>query len=100
MGFPDHFKLYREGLDRHALTIERAERHEERVRFATLGDVVYLLLVAPWTVPDLDVEREIDTLLALEDGLHDGQGIVFTETHYILVATRPIEPLHIGGQSG
>jgi SAM-dependent methyltransferase len=89
MDFPDHFVLYREGLSERGLTIERAERHEERVRFATLGDLVFLLLVAPWTVPGLDPVRDIDTLMALEDALSDGEGIVLTETHYILVASRP-----------
>jgi hypothetical protein len=50
-----------------------------------------MLLTAPWTVPDFDPERDIEALLAMEDALGTKDGIVMTETRYILIANKPAD---------
>jgi SAM-dependent methyltransferase len=89
MVFEDHYDTYPEELVAAGLEIVRHERHEYRVAFRSLGDVVFMLLTAPWTVPDFDPERDIDALLALEDALTAEEGIVMTETRYLLIARKP-----------
>ncbi len=87
--FDDHFHLYQQGFTSAGLTIDDARWHEERIAFATLGDLVYMLLVAPWSYPDLDPHADIDALLALEDELRKAEGIVVTEHRYLIRARRP-----------
>ena len=84
--FGDHFNAYQRGLAGAGLVVDDARWHEERVAFDELGDIVYVLLVAPWDVPDFDPVGEIDTLLALDDAFRTDQGIVLTETRYIIRA--------------
>ena len=83
------FDLYRRGLGESGLDIVHADTHERRTAFGGLGDIVYLLTAAPWTVPDFDVNRDLDALLSLERGLTREQGIVLTETRYIIEAVKP-----------
>jgi len=87
--FDDHFNLYQQGFAAAGLIIDDARWHEERVAFATLGDLVYVLLVAPWSYPDLDPRRDIDALLAVEDALRTPDGIVLTEHRYLIRAHKP-----------
>lgn len=87
--FPDHFNGYQQGFAAAGLTVEDARWHEDRVAFETLGDLVYLLLVAPWSFPEFDPGRDIDALLALEDALGIDDGIVMTELRYLIVASKP-----------
>ena len=87
--FPDHFNIYQRGFAAAGLTIEDARWHEERVAFGSLGDMVYMLLVSPWSYPAFDTARDIDKLLALEDALGTADGIVAKEMHYIIVARKP-----------
>lgn len=87
--FGDHFNAYQRGFAEAGLTVGDARRHEERVAFSGVGDVAYMLLVMPWFVPDFDPLAEVDTLLALEDVLRTDDGIVLTETRYIIRAHRP-----------
>jgi SAM-dependent methyltransferase len=87
--FEDHECTYPEGFVAAGFTIARREHREYRVAFRSLGDVAYMLMTAPWTVPDFDPERDIDALLALEDALTTDDGIVMTETRYLLIAHKP-----------
>ena len=87
--FGDHYRTYAEGFEAAGLTIEMRERHERRSAYPDLGDVVYMLLVAPWWLPDFDPEKDIDALLALEDGLRTNDGIVLTDVRYMLIAHKP-----------
>lgn len=43
----------------------------------------------PWEVPDFDVARDIEALLALENKLRRREGIVLTESRYIIEAHKP-----------
>ncbi len=85
--FPDHFTGYSAAFEAAGLSVTRS-RHAHHVAFGTLGDVVYKLLTAPWTIPGFDPEKEIDALLALEDACGTSDGIVLTEGYYLIEAER------------
>lgn len=87
--FPDHFNEYWRGFSHAGLVIDDARSHEQRVAFAELGDIVYMLLVAPWEIPAFDPVADLDALIALEDALRTPDGIVLTEPRYIMRAHRP-----------
>ena len=87
--FGDHFNAYQRGFVAAGLVVDDARWHEERVAFGALGDIVYMLVVAPWEVPDFDPVGEIGALLALEDALRTDQGLILTESRYIIRAHRP-----------
>ena len=87
--FEDHWDGYAEGFEAAGLSVTRREYHRYRSAFGSLGEVVYLLLTAPWTVPDFDPLRDIEALFALEDALGTDDGIVLTETRYLLLAQKP-----------
>ncbi len=63
--------------------------HRERVAVPSLGDFVYMLSVASWTIPDFDVARDLDALLALERDCLTDEGFVITEERYLLTARKP-----------
>ena len=88
--FPDHFRAYQEGFRSAGMTIEEARRHEERVAFAKLGEMVYMMLLTPDMFPEFDPIAEIDAVLAMEDALRGPEGIVVTERHYLLVAHKAV----------
>lgn len=87
--FGDHYVAYTQGFEAADLTVH-GQRRAWKVAYATLGDLVFLLLVAPWTIPDFDPERDIDALLAVEDAYGSDQGIVLTEHRYLMVAERAV----------
>lgn len=64
------------------------QEHRERVAYPSLGEFVYMLAVASWTIPDFDVEHDIDALLALEEDCQTGEGFVVTEDRYLLTARK------------
>lgn len=85
--FPDHWRDYPEGFRRLGYEVS-AQRHDYHVAFETLGDVVAMLLIAPWEVPDFDPEADLDALLALERALMTPDGIVLSEGRYVLKAVQ------------
>lgn len=84
----DHLTAYAEAFRSAGYDVDIRE-HDWKLAYATLGDVVFMLLVTPWEVPDFNPEREIDTLLALEDSLSTPAGLVLTASSYLLTARRP-----------
>ncbi len=58
----------------------------DRITRATSRGFVTAL---PWEVPDFDVARDIEALLALENKLRRREGIVLTESRYIIEAHKP-----------
>ncbi len=85
----DIFARYAQELSALGFEVER-EDHDFKVAYASLGDFVYLLCVTPWTIPDFDVERDLEALLAFEaDRLTEG-GIVVTECRVLLTARKPV----------
>lgn len=63
--------------------------HHERIAYPSLGEFVYMLSVANWTIPDFDVERDIDALLALERDCLADEGFVVTDHRLLLTARIP-----------
>lgn len=87
--FPDHFRLYQDGFTAAGLVVEEAVRHEERVAFAVLGELVYMIMLTPDTFPDFDPTRDIEAVLDFADKQGMEEGIVMTETHYLIRARKP-----------
>jgi SAM-dependent methyltransferase len=87
--FPDHFVDYRREFEAAGMTVSRAERRAWRAAYATLGEVVYMLLVSPWEFEGFDPIRDLDALLALEDKHGTSEGIVLTLARYLMIATKP-----------
>ncbi len=85
--FPNHWIEYPDGFRQLGYEVS-AERCDGRVAFATLGDLVAMLMIAPWTVPEFDPEADLDALLALERELVTADGIVLREGRYLLEARR------------
>jgi len=85
---PPHEREYREWFEAAGYAVTSRECRYRSV-FATLEELVFNLLVAPWEIPGLDVEEDLDALLALERGLRTGRGIELTEGRYLLVAMKP-----------
>jgi SAM-dependent methyltransferase len=87
--FGDLFGAYRRGFARAGLTIFTAAEHQRPVAYASLGDVVYLLALMPWLVPDFALERDLDALLALEADCTTTVGLVLSENRFIIEAHKP-----------
>jgi SAM-dependent methyltransferase len=86
--FPPHDRLYPDAF--RAAGYEVAfQRHEYPATFGSLGDVVFMLMTAPWTIPDFDPQKDLDALMALEAELGTADGIVLTEGRYLLEARKP-----------
>jgi SAM-dependent methyltransferase len=86
--FPDHWREYHEGFRQRDYEVS-AQRHDYRVVFASLGDLVATLMISPWEIPDFDPEADLDALLALERELTTEDGIVLRDGRYILEARKP-----------
>ena len=88
--FGDHFNLYQKGFRDAGLQIIDTRLYEYRTAYTTLGDFVYLLCIAPWTIPEFDpLGVDLDALLAFERDLTTPDGLVLTEGRYIIEAHKP-----------
>ena len=58
------------------------------VAYPTLGEFAYNLACTPWEIEDLDIERDLDALLALERATYTDRGLVLTECRYIITARK------------
>lgn len=65
------------------------QRHDFEVAFPTLAALVQMLVVAPWTIPDFDVERDTVALRAIEAELSRPEGITLQDGRYLLRARKP-----------
>ena len=86
--FGDHLASYRDTFRTAGLEVE-VRSHEWKVAYETLGDFVFMLLVAPWEIPDFDPVRDVEALMALEDDLRCEYGIEVTFSRYLIVARKP-----------
>jgi SAM-dependent methyltransferase len=88
--FGDHFNGYGSGLYAAGLTILDARQHVLPHAFQSLEDLVYLLCIAAWEIPDFDpLGRDLKALLALERDLTTADGLTLTCGHYIIEAHKP-----------
>lgn len=86
--FPDHDSEYPAAFTVLGYDV-RFQRHDFRVAFPSLSSLVQFLVVAPWTVPDFSVERDIEALRAIERELGTPEGILFSDGRYLLRAGKP-----------
>ena len=86
--FGDIRGRYASGFEAAGLRVTRNEEHDYRVAYGELGELVFMLLVTPWTIPDFDVERDLDALLALEADCRTDDGLAMTWSRFLLVAEK------------
>jgi SAM-dependent methyltransferase len=86
------FERYVSGFERAGMKIVRSETHDTRVAYRGLGELVYMFCVAPWTIPEFDpLGRDLDALLRLEERLTAEEGLVLTESRFLIEASKPSE---------
>lgn len=85
--FPDHDRLYPEGFAARGYEVSM-RTHRFKGAFGSLGDLVFMLLTAPWTIPEFDADADLDALLAVEEACRTKDGIVLSEGRYILEARK------------
>ena len=88
-GSGDLFQIYRDGFGEADLRLIDAREHDQRVAYHSLGDIVYMLTISPWEVPNFDLERDIDALLALERHYRRDEGLVLTHSNFVIEAEKP-----------
>ena len=88
--FPGIFPAYAGGLRNAGLTVLDCRTHLVPAAFKNLGEFVFMLSAAPWTVPDLDpLGRDLETLLRLERELTSADGLVLTDGAFLIEAQKP-----------
>ncbi len=87
--FGDLRSEYAMGFEAAGLRIISDVQHDYKVAYATLGEFVYMLGVSPWTIPRFDIENDIDSLLSFEAECHTEDGLVLTESRFLIVAEKP-----------
>jgi len=80
---------YARGFDAAGLRVVRSEQHDYKVAYQDMGDFVFMLLITPWTIPDFDIERDLEAVLALESDCSTNDGLVMTWSRFLLVAEKP-----------
>jgi SAM-dependent methyltransferase len=70
------------------LTILAAEEWSGAFSFADVGAIVYYLKAIPWVVDGFSVETHLAHLLALQDRLERGEGLVFEARKYLVEARK------------
>ncbi len=85
----DLFDRYQKSLTASGLTIVQARTHDQLVAYRGLGDVVFVLCVAPWEIPDFDpLDCDFRALLDAEQALSTADGIVLTESLFLIEARK------------
>jgi len=55
-----------------------------------LGELVYILCVAPWMIPAFDpLGQDLRALIQLEKNLTTNEGLVLTESRFLIEASKP-----------
>jgi SAM-dependent methyltransferase len=81
---------YSDGLRRAGLELIDCRAHIVPAAFEHLGDFVFMLSVASWTVPGLDpLGKDLETLLRLENDLTTEDGLVLSDGAFIIEARKP-----------
>ena len=87
-GSGDLYERYRDSFQHSGLDLSDAREHDLSVAMESLGDAVYMLTAVPWAVPGFDLERDLDALLALERACSRAEGLVLTQSHFIIEAVK------------
>ncbi len=84
------FDPYAQEFRKAGMTVARAETRDIRVAYRGLGELVYLLCISPWTIPDFDpLGRDRTPLLQAADRLTTPEGLMLTESRFIIEAGKP-----------
>jgi SAM-dependent methyltransferase len=86
--FGDIRGAYASGFASAGLRVVRSEQHDYKVAYDGLGTLVFMLLITPWTLPDFDVERDLEALLTLETDCSTPDGLVMTWSRFIIIAEK------------
>ncbi len=86
--FGDQFADYARGFAEVGLEVTVAQQHDQRAAYRSLGDFVFMLGVTPWTIPEFTLERDGEALLALEAECLTDDGLVLTESRFVIVAEK------------
>lgn len=85
----DLFRRYAGGLAASGLRVAQGRTHTGRAAYGGMGDVVFLLCIAPWTIPDFDpLGRDLPAVLEAEDTLSSRDGVVLTEALFLIEAAK------------
>ena len=96
--FGDLFHIYRRGFEEAGLSIVDARAHDWKTLYRGLGEVVFLLCVAPWEIPDFDpLGSDLPALIAAEESLSTDRGIALTESRFILEARNDVARRLVSG---
>jgi len=80
---------YVSGLQQTGMTVAVAKAHDFRSAYRGLGELVYLLCISPWTIPDFDpLGKDLAALLHMEDRLAAREGLILTESRFIIEARK------------
>jgi SAM-dependent methyltransferase len=79
---------YTRGFAAAGLRVVRNEQHDYKVAYEGLGDIVFMLLITPWTIPDFDIDRNLEALLTLEADCSTDDGLVMTWSRFLIVAEK------------
>ena len=81
---------YTRGFITAGLAVTTDQQHVYRVAFPSLSELVFMLTVAPWTIPEFDLDRDLEALLEIESDCQTGDGLVLTESRFLIVAEKPV----------
>ena len=86
----DLFENYRDGFVGAGLEVIDARAAEWPSAYESLGDLVYILCIAPWEIPDFDpLDGDLEALLELERDRTTADGLVLNEGYFIIEAYKP-----------
>jgi SAM-dependent methyltransferase len=85
----NHRGQYVQGFQDAGLRVVTNLEHDCKVAFGILGDFVFMLAVTPWTIPEFGLERDIDSLVSLDEEYHTANGLELTESRFLVIADKP-----------
>ena len=89
-GGVDNYFPYLVGFRAAGLEVVDAREYAVLAAFEDLENLVYMLCVTPWTIPNFDpLGKDLEALLALERTLSTSDGLVLTQGHSYIEARRP-----------
>ena len=81
---------YVQGFRQAGMIVARAETRDMRVAYRGLGELVCLLCISPWTIPDFDpLGQDLAPLRRVEDRLTTSDGLTPSESRFIIEARKP-----------
>jgi SAM-dependent methyltransferase len=87
--FEPHDITYPRDFAAAGLEVLDMRQHSDIAAYRHLGHLVYVLVVAPWTIPDFDLDADLEALLEVERRLGGPEGIVLSSPRYLLEARKP-----------